>query len=76
MDEQGSQITAEQIKDSEKQMLRLRDEIDKAHGETEIACAVAAFDLAERSHRQLCAQQVEQLQQIHMRRFIQRMRSN
>ena len=73
---QGSQITADQIKDSEAQMLRLRDEIDNAHGENEIACAVAAFNLAEWSHRELCAQQAQQLQQIYMRQFIQRMRTS
>ncbi len=76
MEQQGSEITPDQIKESEKQMVRLRDELDKAKSETELESAVAAFDLAQRSHRQLCATQAQQLQQIYMRNFIQRMRTS
>jgi len=74
--EQSSEITPEQLKESEKQMLRLREEIDKAKTDGELVSAHAAFDLAERSHRQLCERQADQLRQIYMQSFYKRMRSN
>ena len=76
MEQQGSEITPDQIKDSEAQMVRLRGELDKAKTDNEVTCAYAALELADRSHRQLCAQQAAQLQQIYMQAFLQRMRSN